>query len=125
MKQVDELSAIETAREVLRMASLKHIEVREEVSTEPGSEAITSTRLTWSPQEKDALRELFQECIPSFGGRKPPIGYISQVLKDNKDTATGKTIIAKNGLTAKKIQDNIVIKNITYPHTQNSLSLCH
>ena len=36
MEQVDELSAIETAREVLGMASQKHVEVREEVSTEPG-----------------------------------------------------------------------------------------
>ena len=111
MEQVDELSAIETAREVLGMASLKHVEVREEVSTEPGPgpvEASTATRLTWSPQKRDALRELFQESIPSFGGRKPPIGYISQVLKDNKDSTAGKTIIGKNGLTAKKIQDNIL-----------------
>ena len=110
MEQVDEISAIETARKVLGMASLKHVEVRE-VSAEPGPgpvQGITSTRLTWSQQERDSLRELFEDCIQRFGGRKPPIGFISQVLKDKKDTEAGRTIIEKNGLTAKKIQDNIL-----------------
>ena len=82
IEEVDEMTALESAIEVLGMASLKYIEVHEDVNSEPGPVEFKveptgrAKRLTWSTEEREALRELFEEGIGSFGGRKPPISKV-------------------------------------------------
>ena len=39
-----------------------------------------------------------------FKGKKPPVGFISKLLKDKKEMEEGKILIGKKGLTAKKFR---------------------
>ena len=39
--------------------------------------------------------KLFQGLMSSFKGKKPPVGFISKLLKDKKETEEGKILIGK------------------------------
>ena len=94
------------------MPSLKAIKIeqdREESEEEEEEEQRVreSQRVMWDQEETEALRKLFEGHMASFKGRKPPVGFISSLLRDKKETEERKLLINKKGLNPKKIQDNI------------------
>ena len=93
------------------MPSLKAIKIeqdREESEEEEEEQGVReSQRVMWDQEETEALHKLFEGHMASFKSRKPPVGFISSLLRDKKETEEGKLLLNKKGLTPKKIQDNI------------------
>uniref|UniRef100_A0A1X7TLW3 Uncharacterized protein n=1 Tax=Amphimedon queenslandica TaxID=400682 RepID=A0A1X7TLW3_AMPQE len=92
------------------MKEIKKLEVDErvvDVTRDEGRDSTRTKRVKWSAEEREALKTVFRTATKCHG-KKPPIGYISTVLKDKRDTPTAKLLIEKDGLTAKKIQDNVL-----------------
>ncbi|XP_019859192.1 PREDICTED: uncharacterized protein LOC109587395 [Amphimedon queenslandica] len=112
----DDEETIDQAREVFGIPSIKPILKIDQADVgvprlliDDGMEVAAKTdRVTWSAEEREALKTLFRSTPRQFNGKKPPVGYISTVLKENKHTDAGKLLISKPGLTAKKIQDNVL-----------------
>lgn len=87
------------------MPSLKAIKIeqdREESEEEEEEQGVReSQRVMWDQEETEALRKLFEGHMASFKGRKPPVDFISSVLRDKKETG-GEALDKQKGTNSQK-----------------------
>ena len=93
------MEILDDARKVFGMPSLKAIKIekeREESDEEEEEEQRVkeNQRVMWDQAEIEALCNLFEGHMASFKGKKPPVGFISTILRDKKETE-GKLLIKK------------------------------
>ena len=60
----------------------------------------------WDQEETEALRKLFEGHM---AGRKPPVGFISSLLRDKKETEEGKALVKQKGTNSQKNSGQYVI----------------